>query len=188
MATRGVQTVVVYTAWDTLNQVGVTGDAANHTLRWIKDGAASAPTNAVSEIDATNLPGEYKITLTATETDCLLGVIGGKSTTANVVILSKSIGFEDVAAIKAKTDNLPASPAAVGDIPTANENADALLDRIDGIEAGWTLRQVMRIIAAVFGGKATVLSDTSQTFRDLNDSKDRVVATGSRSSVTLDAS
>lgn len=34
-----------------------------------------------------------------------------------------------ITAIKAKTDNLPAAPAAVGDIPTALENADALLNR-----------------------------------------------------------
>jgi hypothetical protein len=35
----------------------------------------------------------------------------------------------EVAAIKAKTDNLPAAPAATGDIPTATQNADALLNR-----------------------------------------------------------
>lgn len=35
----------------------------------------------------------------------------------------------EIAAIKAKTDNLPAAPAAVGDIPTALQNADALLNR-----------------------------------------------------------
>jgi hypothetical protein len=35
----------------------------------------------------------------------------------------------EIAAIKAKTDNLPASPAATGDIPTALQNADALLNR-----------------------------------------------------------
>jgi hypothetical protein len=34
----------------------------------------------------------------------------------------------EVAAIKSKTDNLPASPAAVGDIPTANQNRDAVLN------------------------------------------------------------
>ncbi len=34
-----------------------------------------------------------------------------------------------IAAIKAKTDNLPVSPAATGDIPTATQNADALLKR-----------------------------------------------------------
>ena len=35
----------------------------------------------------------------------------------------------EVAAIKAKTDNLPSDPAATGDIPTAVQNADALLNR-----------------------------------------------------------
>ena len=34
----------------------------------------------------------------------------------------------EVAAIKAKTDNLPANPAAVGDIPTAGAIADAVLE------------------------------------------------------------
>lgn len=49
----------------------------------------------------------------------------------------------EVAAIKAKTDNIPADPADASDIatlidavPTANENADALLKRdIDNVEA-----------------------------------------------------
>lgn len=36
----------------------------------------------------------------------------------------------EVAAIKAKTDNLPASPAAVSDIPTANQNRDAVLNAL----------------------------------------------------------
>lgn len=35
----------------------------------------------------------------------------------------------DILLIKAKTDNLPASPAATSDIPTAVQNADALLTR-----------------------------------------------------------
>lgn len=34
-----------------------------------------------------------------------------------------------VALVKAKTDNLPAAPAATGDIPTATQNADTLLNR-----------------------------------------------------------
>lgn len=35
----------------------------------------------------------------------------------------------EVAAIKAKTDLIPAAPAAVSDIPTATQNADAMLNR-----------------------------------------------------------
>jgi hypothetical protein len=57
-----------------------------------------------------------------------------------------------VGAIKAKTDNLPASPAAVSDIPTAIQNADALLNRdmSTGTDSGSTTvrtpRQALRFL------------------------------------------
>lgn len=96
----------------------------------------------------------------------------------------------EVAAIKAKTDNLPASPAAVSDIPTANANADALLDRTSGIETSWTLRQALRIILSAAGGKASGLATTTAVYRDVGDTKARITATvdadGNRSAVTLD--
>jgi hypothetical protein len=112
----------------------------------------------------------------------------------------------DVAAINAKTTNLPAAPAdesliiaattalatSIAALPTANANADALLDRSAGIETGWTLRQSMRIMLSVLAGKASGLTSSAPTFRDVGDSKNRVVATidtnGDRSAVTLNAS
>lgn len=97
----------------------------------------------------------------------------------------------EVAAIKAKTDNLPASPAATGDIPTANQNADALLDRAAGVETSWTLRQAMRVVLAVLAGKSSGHGTSTVVYRDMADSKDRVSATvssGNRSAVTRDAS
>ncbi len=50
--------------------------------------------------------------------------------TANTLVNTLA-GYVDteVSAIKAKTDNLPPNPAATSDIPTATENADALLNR-----------------------------------------------------------
>lgn len=97
----------------------------------------------------------------------------------------------DVAAIKAKTDNLPAAPAATGDIPTANANADALLDRAAGVETGFTFRQAMRLVLSVLAGKVSGGGTATEVFRDVNDSKDRIVATvdasGNRTSVTRDA-
>lgn len=97
----------------------------------------------------------------------------------------------EVAAIKAKTDNLPAAPAAVGDVPTANANADALLDRAAGVETGLTVRQAFRLVAAVLLGKASGLGTTTAVYRDTGDTKDRVTATvdtsGNRSAVTKDA-
>lgn len=103
--------------------------------------------------------------------------------------LSTIAGYIDteVAAIKAQTDLIPASPAATGDIPTANQNADALLDRANGIETGYTLRQTMRIMAAVLGGKSSG-HPGSPVYRNLPDTADRVTATvssGNRSAVTL---
>lgn len=96
----------------------------------------------------------------------------------------------EVAAIKAKTDNLPASPAAVSDIPTANDNADALLDRVDGVETGLKVREWLRLAGAALFGKSSHAGG-DRTYRDVGDTKDRIVATvasGDRSSVTLDAS
>lgn len=93
----------------------------------------------------------------------------------------------EVAAIKTKTDLIPASPAAVGDIPTANQNADALLDRSAGIETGFTPRQTIRLMAAVLLGKSSG-HPGSPVYRNMQDSADRVSATvssGNRSAVTL---
>lgn len=97
----------------------------------------------------------------------------------------------DILLIKAKTDLIPASPAAVGDIPTANANADALLDRANGIETGKTPRQSLRLILSSVVAKLSGAGTTTVVFRDINDSKDRITATvdssGNRSAVTTDA-
>lgn len=52
----------------------------------------------------------------------------------------------NVTAIKAKTDNLPSSPADVSDIPTATANADALLGRkiSGGANGGRTVTDALR--------------------------------------------
>jgi hypothetical protein len=111
----------------------------------------------------------------------------------------------EVAAIKAKTDNLPTSPAAVGSAMTledgaltaakvaadaANEIADALLDRVDGIETNYTLRKAFRLVLAALAGKLSGAATTTITMRDVNDTVNRIVATvdadGNRSALTLD--
>lgn len=96
MASRGQSIVVSFVAWDTSANAGKTGDVANFTLRVVKDGTASAPTNSASEVDSTNCPGVYKITLTTTEctADCV--TVCGKSSTANVSIIPVTITFEQL--------------------------------------------------------------------------------------------
>lgn len=93
MATRALQQVIYYVAWNTSTSAYVTGDSANHTLYWTKDGTASAATNAAAEVDSTHVPGLYKCTMTATETDCIEGALGGKSSTSNVILIPTKVAF-----------------------------------------------------------------------------------------------
>jgi len=110
----------------------------------------------------------------------------------------------EIAAIKAKTDNLPASPAAVGSAMTLATGAvsadalatDAVTEITDAIlalviETGLTLKNAMRVIAAAAAGKLSGAATTTVVVRNAAaDSKDRITATvdadGNRSAITLD--
>jgi hypothetical protein len=111
MPSYGVGVTLEYIAWNTSTNAYVTGDVANHTLRWIKDGTASATTNSPSEVDSTNAPGVYKVVLTTTETQCQVGTLAGKSSASNVVLIGTTVSFE----------NLPTATAgASGGLPTVD--------------------------------------------------------------------
>lgn len=126
MPSRGQSVVLTYIAWDTSANVGKSGDVANHTLRWIKDGTSAAPTNSPSEIDATNAPGAYKLTLTTAECTCDTGTLAGKSSTANVSIVPVSIAFEQLPTVVAgSTGGLP--------LVDSSGRVDANLESIDGL-------------------------------------------------------
>lgn len=119
------------------------------------------------------------IGLAAANLDTQLGAIAGYIDT-------------EVAAILAKVTNLPASPASVADIPTANQNAAALLDLSAGVETALTVRQALRVAIAALAGKASGMATTAVIFRDTTDAKNRISATvdasGNRTAVTLDTS
>ena len=136
---------VSFVCWDTANNVGKTGDASNITLRGVRDGTLFTPSEpSITQVDSTNLPGVYKASLTASENNGTLLTLGGKSSSTGCVIIPVSWSNEltgdafarlgapagasvsaDIAAIKAKTDNLPASPAAVGSAMTLTSAYDA---------------------------------------------------------------
>lgn len=73
----------------------------------------------------------------------------------------------EVAAIKAKTDLIPAAPAAVGDIPTAVQNADALLNR--NINGGGNGTRTVEESLAFLRNKWSI-SGTTLTVYDVDDS------------------
>lgn len=96
--------------------------------------------------------------------------------------------------IKSKTDNLPSDPAdeslleaAIAAIPVAPTVSQILDDPSDGL---YTPRQILRLLASAIVGKATGGGTATITFRDINDTKNRIVATvdinGNRSLVILD--
>ena len=72
--------------------------------------------------------------------------------------------------------------------PTPEQSADGLLDRADGIETNKTLRQAMRIVAAVLAGKVSGAGSGTETFKGLDGSTVRVTVTtdpaGNRTNVT----
>jgi hypothetical protein len=76
-------------------------------------------------------------------------------------------------------------------VPAAAQNATELLDQAAGVEANLTVRQQLRLAAAALYGKAAGLSTTTVTFRDTNDTVDRITATvdasGDRTVVTLNS-
>ncbi len=71
----------------------------------------------------------------------------------------------EVAAIKAKTDNLPASPAATGDIPTALQNADALLNRDMSAVSDTNSRSPLNALRAL-RNKFTTATGTYTVFKE----------------------
>lgn len=108
----------------------------------------------------------------------------------------------DVTAVKAKTDNLPSSPAAVGSAMTlatdavnstslassaTSEIATAIL--ASGNVDGYTLEQTLKLCLSALAGKLSGVGTGTITIRSANDTANRIVATvdgtGNRTAITL---
>ena len=151
---KGKAHTVSFFVQDLANGGGKTGDGANLTLRIIADGIASAPTNGVSEIDATNAKGWYKVTITAGENSGAIMSLSVQSSTtdvacpgvswtntANVEAIDEqdatataAVDFDDLAAILNDTDDLQSNQgswltatgfAVAGDAMTLTSAYDA---------------------------------------------------------------
>lgn len=86
----------------------------------------------------------------------------------------------EIAAIKAKTDNLPAAPAATGDIPSATAIADAILSRnVSNVESSAPEHSLCTIILASLESS---ISGTTWTIKRTNGSTTHATKT-----VTVDA-
>lgn len=97
MAPRGQAVTITYYAWNSTTNQPQTGDRLNHVLKWKKDGQAAADitgTPTPTEVDATNCPGLYAVTIPASDTNCRVGTLHGKSNTLNVYLMPEAVYFE----------------------------------------------------------------------------------------------
>ncbi len=136
MAKNEVVTVT-YLAWDTASNAPKTGDVANHTIRYIKDGVAAGPAASPAEVEN----GEYKIVIAAGENTGKMMAVEGSSSTAQVEIVKSS--WQNVldagASAQQTRDAMKLAPSA-GD-PAAG-SVDKHLDDIPTTGSGsvsWTI-------------------------------------------------
>ena len=157
MPSRGQSLTVQYIAWDTDANAGKTGDVANHTLRWVKDGTSAAPAATPTEVDATNAPGVYKVLLSAAECTCNVGTLCGKSSTANVSIMPVTVTFE--------ATSIGLTDAALQDIALIRERVNGVVYYVatggDDANSGLTVDQAKltpkTVIEAASAGDIVVL-------------------------------
>jgi len=87
MPIKDVATTVCFWAEDVANGGGKTLQTGSEiTLRLVSDGSVSTPSGSLAEVDATNLPGLYSLAVGSGENDGFNMILGGKSSTADVVI------------------------------------------------------------------------------------------------------
>ncbi len=123
------------------------------------------------EIDATNMPGWYRLDL------------------PNATIAS---GRFVAIHLKGATNMAPL-PIEIELTATDNQSTTAagtnMLDLASGVEASITLRQAMRVLLAAAGGKVDGAASTTVHLRDQADTLNRITATvdssGNRTAVTL---
>ncbi len=191
------------------NRVVLMIDASDHitgktgltlTIKASKDGAAFGSISpTVTELEA----GFYKLALTTSHTDTLgdfaLHITSTGADPTDIVDQIVALLPGDAVTLQAdqavNVTKVNGTTQTAGDIiatiPTANQNADALLDRSNAVETGLTPRGSLRVIAAALAGKVSGADVNSPVFRNaVADSKDRITATtdasGNRTAISTD--
>lgn len=100
MPSRGQSGIGTVLDWNTSTNVYKTGDAANVTLWFLKDGVLTTPTNQAALTENSGSGGgpigAYSIAWTSAEGTCNTLWIGGQSSSANCSIIPITITFEQL--------------------------------------------------------------------------------------------
>lgn len=125
------------------------------------------------------------------EADHTLTLVGNIFGEGGAQIITPTVGGFTVAVNILTSSQAQGVSTSGTTAPTSEENADALLDRLNAVETGLSVRQALRLISAVLGAKLTGAGTGTEVFRNaVQDSKDRVTVTvdgsGNRSAVVTD--
>ncbi len=143
----------------------------------------------ISAVDGSAFIGAVTVYVTGDGGSQAIGSVGSGA------CVHEGNGFHSYAPAQAETnyDHIAFTFTGSGAIPTTVQlyTADQLLDIPDSVEAGLTVRQALRLLLAVTGGKLSGGNTVTNTFRNaVADSKDRVIATvdaaGNRTAITTD--
>jgi hypothetical protein len=154
-------------------------------IRLSKNGGAFTQSNNTTGATH-NENGYYDVPLNVTDTNTLgtLRLAVSKSGALPV--------WQDFMIVPANVwDSMFGSATLNVNVSTMSSGAvDSILD--DPVEGSFTMRQLLRLMAAALFGKASGGGTATITFRDLGDSKNRITATvtsnGNRTDVVLDGS
>jgi hypothetical protein len=127
---------------------------------------------------AAALSGSGGVTAQLTALGELASAVSGTGTVAGTTVLT-ALG------------TLAAAINVTGDVLTTGNVANAILDAVNGVEEGLTVRHALRLIAAATAGKISGAATTTITIRNaVVDDKQRIIATvdgdGNRSAITYD--
>jgi hypothetical protein len=166
-------------------ETGLTFAASD--IKITKNGAAEANSGGtVTEVAA----GIYYYEATAAElnTPGFFNVRVAHTACASSASICQVVAFDPYSATNLGLSNLD---VATGDIPTANEAADALLDRASAVETNLSVRGAMRLMLSVLAGRVTGAGTGTEVFRAaVSDAEARVTVTvdanGNRTAITYD--
>lgn len=128
MPLYGQSLVVDYYAYDVNTGAPKTGDAANHTVYIRKDGGSlQTYSGTITEVDATNAPGLYSITLSASDMQASKVTVYVKSSTSGVLIHPIPVFTEGGRLDATVSSRMPAGNVTVGDYSVGKSPADYIL-------------------------------------------------------------
>lgn len=173
----------------------IVGDNLNATVS--SRAAATDLATAIGYIDTeiSDIQSRLPAALVGGRMDASVGAMAANVVTASalaadaVAEMQSGLSTLDAAGVRAAVGLASANlDTQLDALPTAAENATAVM--ASTIEGTFDLTESARLWNAALAGKASGLAGTAATFRDLADTKDRIVATvdadGNRTAVTRD--